>query len=112
MKGAIIGEGSMRDFRIFAKQISKLTNGGAIVNIGSAVIMPVVIEKAIAVTQNLGYDLKNFLGVNLDFMKHYRTGLNPLSRAREVGGEAIEIIGHHEINIPLLWGMIIGLIEK
>lgn len=112
MKGSIVGEGTMRDFRIFAKQISRLNDGGAIINIGSAVVLPVVIEKAIAVSQNLGYDLKNFLGVNLDFLRHYRTGLNPLSRAREVGGEAIEIIGHHEINIPLLWGMVTGLIEN
>jgi hypothetical protein len=111
MKGAILGEGSMRDFRIFAKQVSRLTDGGAIINIGSAVVMPVVIEKAIAVTSNMGCGPKNILGVNLDFMKHYRTGLNPLCRAIESGGEAIEIIGHHEINIPLLWGMVTGLID-
>jgi len=101
----------MRDFRIFANQVSRLTDGGAIVNIGSAVVLPVVIEKSIAVCQNMGFNLKNFLGVNLDFVKHYRTGLNPLSRAREVGGEAIEIIGHHEITVPLLWGLIRSLCD-
>jgi hypothetical protein len=106
MNGALLGEGSLRDFRIFTNQISRLTDGGAIINIGSAVVLPVVIEKAIAVCQNMGFNLKNFTGVNFDFMKQYRTGLNPLSRAREVGGESIEIIGHHEINVPLLWGLI------
>jgi hypothetical protein len=111
MNASFLGEGTMRDFKIFAEQVSHLTDGGAIINIGSAVILPVVIEKAIAVCQNMGFDLKNFLGVNLDFMKHYRTNLNPLNRAREVGGEAIEIIGHHEINVPILWGMITGLVE-
>jgi hypothetical protein len=50
--------------------------------------------------------------VNLDFLKQYRTGLNPLNRAKEVGGEAIEIIGHHEINIPILWGMVTGKIKR
>ncbi|MBU1023523.1 hypothetical protein KKB99_04455 [bacterium] len=111
MNGALLGEGTLRDFKIFTHQISKLSDGGAIVNIGSAVVLPVVIEKAIAVCQNIGFDLKNFLGVNFDFMKHYRTSLNPLTRAKEVGGEAIEIIGHHEINIPLLWGMLMGLLD-
>ena len=112
MKGETIGAGSMRDFKIIAHQISKLTDGGAIINIGSAVVLPVVIEKAIAVCQNMGFDLKNFIGVNLDFIRHYRTGLNPLSRAIEVGGEAIEITGHHEINVPLLWGLIRSLDEN
>ena len=112
MDGSIMGLGTMRDFRIFANQISKLTDGGAIINIGSAVVMPVVIEKAIAACQNIGFDLRNFMGVNFDFMKHYRTNLNPLARAVEVGGEAVEIIGHHEINIPLLWGMLTGLMDS
>lgn len=112
MNAAHLGEGTMRDFKIFTHQISKLTDGGGIINIGSAVILPVVIEKAIAVCQNIGYDLKNFMGVNLDFMKHYRTGLNPLRRAEEVGGESIELIGHHEINIPLIWGMLTGLMDS
>lgn len=112
MDSALMGDGTMRDFKIFAHQISKLTDGGAIINIGSAVVMPVVIEKSIAACQNLGFDLKNFMGVNFDFIKQYRSTLNPLARAKEVGGEAIEIIGHHEINIPLLWGMLTGLIDS
>lgn len=112
MDGSIMGMGTMRDFKIFTNQISKLTDGGAIINIGSAVVMPVVIEKAIAACQNLGFDLKNFMGANFDFMKQYRTNLNPLTRAVEVGGEAVEIIGHHEINIPLLWGMLTGLMDS
>ena len=112
MDGALMGEGTMRDFKIFANQISKLTDGGVIINIGSAVVMPVVIEKSIAVCQNLGFSLKNFMGVNLDFIKDYRSTLNPVRRAVEVGGEAVEIIGHHEINIPLLWGMLTGLIDS
>lgn len=112
MDASKMGEGTMRDFRIFANQVSKLTDGGAIINIGSAVVMPVVIEKAIAVCQNMGFNLRKFCGVNLDFQKQYRTGLNPLNRAKEVGGEAIEIIGHHEINVPILWGMVTGKIKR
>jgi hypothetical protein len=95
------GEASHRDFRILAKSISDL-HGGVIVNLGSAVILPVVIEKAIALTQNLGYGLEKFDGFNLDFIRHYRPGLNPVKRAIESGGHGAHITGHHELTIPLL----------
>jgi len=47
--------------------------GGVYINLGSAVIMPEVFLKAIAVTRNLKYDVKNFTTVNMDFIQHYRT---------------------------------------
>jgi len=98
---ASFGETSHRDFRILAKSISNL-HGGIIINLGSAVILPVVIEKAIALTQNLGYGLEKFDGFNLDFIRHYRPGLNPVKRAIESGGHGAHITGHHELTIPLL----------
>ncbi|MEO7994320.1 MAG: hypothetical protein ABI743_07965 [bacterium] len=104
--GAILGEGTMRDFRIFAKVISTLGQGGMIWNLGSAVIMPVVIEKALAVAQNLGFKPGPFWGVNFDMQIHYRSNLNPVQRAKEVGGRGIHIIGHHEILVPLLWHLV------
>ena len=44
---------------------------------------------------------KNF-GVNFDFLQHYRSSLYPVKRAKELGGEGYQMIGHHEILIPLL----------
>jgi len=99
--GAALGDSTHRDFRIFTKSISGL-NGGVIVNLGSAVVLPVVIEKAIAVCQNLDYKIGGFDGYNLDFIKHYRSNLNPVCRAKESGGHGANIVGHHEITIPLL----------
>lgn len=101
MDPAAFGEATHRDFRILAKTISKL-HGGVIVNLGSAVVLPVVIEKAIALVQNLGYGIEKFDGFNLDFIRHYRPGLNPVKRATEVGGHGAHITGHHELTIPLL----------
>ncbi len=105
--GAAVGDASYRDFKIFAASISKL-QGGVIVNLGSAVILPVVIEKAIAICQNMGYGLRNFDGYNLDFLRHYRPNLNPVKRAVESGGHAAHITGHHEITIPLLSAILLA----
>jgi hypothetical protein len=50
--GAAIGEGSLRDFKLFCSVISDL-RGGVYINLGSAVILPEVVLKAIAVTRNM-----------------------------------------------------------
>ena len=100
--GAAIGAATMRDFRIFAQQVTELRGEGVIIVAGSAVVLPLIVEKALAVVCNLGYDIGGFTGINLDFTKHYRPTLNPVKRAEELGGEGITIIGHHEINIPLI----------
>ena len=104
---AALGDASHRDFRILAKSVSKL-HGGLIVNLGSAVVLPVVIEKAIALAQNLGYGLRDFDGYDLDFIRHYRPGLNPVQRAIESGGHGAHITGHHELTIPLLCAFLLS----
>ncbi len=101
-QGEAIGAATMRDFRIFAAQVAKLQGGGVILLAGSAVILPLIIEKSLALARNLDYPVGGFTGVNLDFIRHYRPSLNPVARAEELGGEGISIIGHHEINLPLI----------
>ena len=100
---AAAGEATYRDFKIMANQIAKIGGGGVIVNAGSAVILPLIIEKSISVARNLGHSVKNFTGANLDFIRHYRSQLNPVQRAIELGGKGISIIGHHELTIPLIY---------
>lgn len=99
--GAAIGKGSMDDFRLFASVISGL-KGGVYINLGSAVIMPEVFLKAIAVTRNLGHNVKNFTTVNMDFFQHYRCRENVLRRPVLSGGSSYALTGHHEIMFPLL----------
>ncbi len=100
--GAAIGEASLRDFRIFAASVSKLGGGGVVINLGSAVIMPEVFLKALAVARNLGHPVKDFTTANFDMLQHYRPGVNVVRRPVLTGGSGYAITGHHEIMIPLL----------
>ncbi len=108
--GRSTGEGSMRDFRLFASVISGL-KGGVYINLGSAVIMPEVFLKAIAVTRNLKYSVKNFTTVNMDFIQHYRCRENVLRRPVLSGGSSYAITGHHEIMFPLLAAAVMDKIK-
>lgn len=78
-------------------------------NIGSAVVLPEVLLKALTTLINLGCDLKNMVGVNLDFVQHYRSNQQVVSRVREIGGEGFALTGHHELLIPLIAA---GVIER
>lgn len=108
--GACAGEASHRDFRIMANVISNIGNGGVMLNVGSSVILPLIVEKSLSVARNLGRNVKGFTGVNLDFIQHYRANLNPVKRANELGGRGISITGHHELTVPLIyWALKTGV---
>ncbi len=100
--GAAIGEASLRDFRIFASSVANLGGGGVILNLGSAVIMPEVLLKALAVARNLGNPVRDFTTANFDMIQHYRPGVNVVRRPVLEGGNGFAITGHHELMIPLL----------
>lgn len=100
--GAAIGEASLRDFRIFAATVARLGGGGVVLNLGSAVIMPEVFLKAVAVTRNLGHAVRDFTTANFDMLQHYRPGVNVVHRPVMDGGSGYAVTGHHEIMIPLL----------
>ena len=68
--GAAIGAATLRDFRIFAHQVTRLQGGGVIIVAGSAVVLPLIVEKALAVVRNLGSEAGAFTGINLGFVKH------------------------------------------
>ncbi|GAK60090.1 hypothetical protein, fragment [Candidatus Vecturithrix granuli] len=108
--GAALGAGSHRDFQHFISVISQL-EGGVYFNIGSAVILPEVFLKAISTVRNLGYVVKHFTTVNMDFIRHYRPIQNVVIRPTSDGGEGYTLIGHHEILVPLLAAAIIEQLE-
>ena len=102
--GAATGAATWNDFKIFANVVKDLS-GGVLINIGSSVLLPTIIEKSLAVCRNLGHDVSDFTGVNFDFIQHYRSTWNPVRRANELthgNGRGIAITGHHELTIPLL----------
>ena len=57
---------SGRDFLIFADQISRFTDGGVYLNIGSAVTGPEVLLKAISMAANVGRIPKGLITVDFD----------------------------------------------
>jgi hypothetical protein len=99
--GAATGKASMDDFRLFARQVAALEKG-VFINLGSAVIIPEVFLKACSLALNLGYSLEGLTTVNMDFVQHYRPGVNVTGRPTEAWGRGISLTGHHEIMFPLL----------
>lgn len=100
--GAKLGEASLKDFRKFIEVVAGLGDGGVVVNIGSAVVLPEVFLKALNVARNLGYKVNDFTACNFDMIHQYRPHENVVSRPIRSGGKGFNIVGHHEIMIPLL----------
>lgn len=102
VSGAALGEASLIDFRWLCTIVSRLKNG-VWMNLGSAVIMPEVFVKAVSVARNFGHDLAGLTAINLDKASQYRSRVNVMERpTSSAHGRGIELIGHHEIMIPLL----------
>lgn len=99
--GAAIGEASLRDFKYFVSTVARL-EGGVYLNCGSAVVLPEVFLKAVAIARNEGRSLDGLTTVNLDFLRHYRPLTNVVSRPTRGGGRGYSLTGHHELMIPLL----------
>lgn len=99
--GAAVGEGSLRDFRYFVSNVARLERG-VYLNCGSAVVLPEVFLKAVALARNRGIPLAELTTVNLDFQRHYRPQTNVVSRPTAGTGRGYSLVGHHEIMIPLL----------
>jgi hypothetical protein len=99
--GAAFGEGSLRDFRYFVSNVAHLERG-VYLNCGSAVVLPEVFLKAVAIARNRGIPLAELTTVNLDFVRLYRPQTNVVTRPTAGTGRGYSLTGHHEIMIPLL----------
>ena len=106
--GAAIGATSHRDFRRLAHSLVGLDDGGVVLNLGSAVIMPEVFLKALTIARNLNEGRpQNFVTCDLDMMRHYRPRVNVVQRPTMQSGKGYEITGHHELMVPLLvWAVL------
>ena len=100
--GAAIGAASLRDFRYFTSCVARLSDG-VYLNCGSAVVLPEVFLKAVALARNQGIPLDGLTTVNIDFVRLYRPHTNVVSRpVAGTKGQGISLVGHHEILIPLI----------
>lgn len=106
--GAAIGATSYTDFKRLAAYLVNL-EGGVVLNVGSAVIMPEVFLKALTICRNLNNGApREFVAADFDMIRHYRPRVNVVERpTRTGGGKGYQITGHHEIMIPLLaWAVV------
>jgi len=100
--GAAIGDTRLRDFRYFTSSVARLDHG-VYLNCGSAVVLPEIFLKAVALARNRGIGLEGMTAVNIDFQRLYRATTNVVTRpVAGTTGRGISLIGHHEILIPLV----------
>jgi len=106
--GAALGETSYRDFETLCALVAALEDG-VVLHVGSAVILPEVFLKALAVARNLGHRVARVTTVNCDFVRQYRPERNVVERPTRLSGRGLSLVGHHEILVPLLAA---GVIER
>jgi len=68
--GCAKGGCSGRDFLIYTHEVTKLTQGGVVLNIGSAVTGPEVLLKAISMAANVGCSPHKILTADFDLRPH------------------------------------------
>jgi hypothetical protein len=98
-----MAKASYEDFLILSEILTDI-EGGVVINVGSAVIMPEVFVKALNMARNLGYNAKDFYAANFDMFQHYRPSENILRRTGTK--ENYAITGHHEILIPIFTALV------
>lgn len=108
-RGADLGAATHGDFLRLARLVEGM-DGGVYVNLGSAVILPEVFLKAVAIVHNADPSRRVRVTTgNLDMLRHYRPRVNVLERPAQQG---FEITGHHELNLPLLRLAVLDLLER
>ena len=120
--GQAKGGCSGRDFLIYTKEVSKLTNGGVVLNIGSAVTGPEVLLKAISMTANTGFVPEHIVTADFDLRAnvsdqmsdeaaagyYFRDQKSVVTRVPDsVNGTGYYIQGDQKVTIPLLYKKII-----
>ena len=109
VSGAALGEASLIDFRKLCTVVAGMQDG-VWLNLGSAVLLPEVLLKAVSVVHNFGHSLDGLVTVNVDKVVQYRSAVNVLDRP---AAEGIQLTGHHELLLPLLHAAVaVGLAVK
>jgi hypothetical protein len=111
LPAAALGEATYHDFRLMAAVVAGMAQGGVVINLGSAVVLPEVFLKALSVARNLGHDARDIVTANFDMLRHYRPQMNVVDRPTRHGGRGFSFTGHHEIMVPLLHAALRSLAE-
>jgi len=125
--GQAKGGCSGRDFLIFTDQVTKLTNGGVILNIGSAVTGPEVLLKAVSMAANIGKAPNKILTADFDFRGcypdqmadesspayYFRDQKSIVTRIPQAfAGRGFYIQGNQKQTVPLLYKKILELLPS
>ena len=111
--GAVLGRATFRDFKTIAESVAKMSHG-AIMNFGSAVIMPEVFLKVLSISRNLGHKVAPITTANLDVRTgastdwYYRPMKNVVVRPTSLGGEGFHFRVRHEVSIPSLHKLVLA----
>jgi hypothetical protein len=125
--GCAKGGCSARDFLIYANEVSKLTSGGVVLNIGSAVTGPEVFLKAVSMAANTGKVPQNIITGDFDFrpkgLKDFKDDNSPAYYFRDqksvvtripeaFGGKGYYIQGNQKQTVPYFYKNIIDLLRE
>jgi len=120
--GQAKGGCSGRDFLIYTHETTKLTEGGVVLNIGSAVTGPEVLLKAVSMAANVGRVPHDILTADFDLRRHdpqqmtdeaaqgyyYRDQKSVVTRIPQAfGGRGLYIQGDQKTTFPLLYRAIL-----
>jgi hypothetical protein len=104
---ALVGSATHHDFQKLATELVSLGGGGTYWNVGSAVFLPEVFLKALTLARNIGHEVSGFVTVNLDMISSYRARENVVRRPTLINGKGYELIGQHELMLPLLYTLMV-----
>ena len=117
-----IGRASGIDFHKYCRSIADL-DGGVFLNFGSGVIGPEVFLKALAITRNLGYPVRDITTANFDLIDlgdyhknigyddpnyYYRPRKNIVNRPVSTGGVGWHFVVDHKVSIPNLYARVMA----
>ncbi|MBA7598359.1 hypothetical protein ES703_05373 [subsurface metagenome] len=125
--GQAKGGCSGRDFLIYAHEITKLTNGGVLLNIGSAVTGPEVLLKAVSMAANTGQVANNIITADFDLRDYnagamsdescpgyyFRDQKSIVTRIPQAfAGKGFYIQGNQKQTFPLLYKKIMAKLQR
>jgi len=123
--GQAKGGCSGRDFLIYTNEISRLTEGGVLLNVGSAVTGPEVFLKAASMAGNIGHVPNKIITANFDLRPYnpdkstdenavgyyYRDQKSIVTRIPQAyGGKGYYIGGNQKQTFPLLYNKLLELL--
>jgi hypothetical protein len=111
--GARTGAATHYDFKVYVDTVSGMS-GGAVLNFGSAVIMPEVFLKALSICRNLGYPVAPLTTASFDLRAdiadyYFRPRKNVVQRPVSLGGEGFNFRVDHRDSVPSLHRKLVEL---